>query len=81
MIPCLFFLGLVALDILLEVTFPDQVFDLVLQFGALLYGVLNVFMIRTVFVLISVWPVSKQVRVGYKGLIGDGVQDLLSVGC
>ena len=59
----------------------DQVFDLILQFGALLYGVPNVFVIRTVFVLISVWPVSERVRTKHERLVGDGVQDFLLTGC
>ena len=54
LISSLFYLGLVALDILFEVTSFDQVFDLILQLGALIRGVPNVFMIRIVCVLISV---------------------------
>ena len=57
-----------------------QILDLVLKLGALLYGVPNVFVIRTVFVLIGVRSVSKWVRAVHERLIGDDVQDLLLTG-
>ena len=77
----LFFFGLVALNILLEVTSLDQGVNLILQFGALLRDVHNVFVIRIVFVLISVWLVLEWVRIMHEGLVGDDVQDLLLIGC
>ena len=73
LISSIFFLGLIALDILIEVTFVDQVFDLILQFGSLLHGVPNVFVIRTIFVFIDVWSVSEWVRSTHEGLIRDGI--------
>ena len=59
----------------------DQVFDLILQFVALLRGVPNVFVTRTIFVPISVWPMSERVRMVHERLVGNDIQDLLTVGC
>ena len=53
----LFFFGLVALDILLEMASFDQVFDFVPQFGALLDGVANIFVVGAVLVFIYIWHV------------------------
>ena len=75
-----FFFGLATLDVLLEVAPLDQILDLVLQLSALLYGVPNVFGIRIVFILIGVRLMSEWVKAVHEGLIGDGVQDLFSVG-
>ena len=62
-----FFLGLAALDVFFEVAFLDQVLDLVLQLGALFCGVPNILMIRTIFVLISVWSMSEWVMMAHEG--------------
>ena len=58
-----------------------QILDLVLQLGALLCGVPNVFVIRTLFIFIAVRFVSEWVRAAYEELIGDGIQDLLYASC
>ena len=54
-----FFLGLAALDVFLDVASLDQVLDLVLQLGALLCDMPNILVIRIVFVLISIRPMSE----------------------
>ena len=73
----LILLRLVFLDIFLEVTFPDQKLNFILQFGALLSGVPNIFVIGAVLVFVCVWPMSYRVKAMHKRFISYGVHDML----
>ena len=68
------------MDVFLEVAPLDQVLDLVFQLSVLFYCVPNILVIRIIFVLINVRPMSEWVRAAHEEFIGDGVQDLFSGG-
>ena len=59
----------------------DQVLDLILQLSALLCGMPNILVIRIVFVLVNVRPMSEWVRATHEKLIGDAIQDLFIASC
>ena len=72
-----FLLGLVDLDILLKVAHFDHVFDFIIQLGALLGGVVDIFVVGAVLIFVCIWLVFERVGAVYEGLVGYGVQDLL----
>ena len=73
-------LRLVASDILFEMTLLDQEFDLILQLGALLRCVSDVFRVRAIF-FFCVWPIPYRVGAAYIRLIAYGVHDLFFANC
>ena len=46
-------LGAFVVDVISEISFSDEFFDLILKHNALLHGVANIFVIPAIFVLIS----------------------------
>ena len=62
----LIFPGLVVSDVFLEMTLPDQELNLILQLGALLYYVSNIFVIEVVLSPVLVCSVSYGVRMSNK---------------
>ena len=52
------FFGLVSLDIFFEMAFPNKKFDLILQLGALLRCVLNIFVVGAVLTHVHVRSMS-----------------------
>ena len=75
------FPGLVVSNILLEMTFLDQEFNLILQLGALFCCVSNVLVVGAIFIFVYVWHIPYRVGVTHIGLIGYGIHDLFFANC